>query len=180
MRKKLYSYRWCSPSTIRLTRLDLIHMLSSSKSISFDEEKFKQCNNSNSKFTFAIDSFEKRSKKISLLSLGKKEIKRPTFYWEIEEKGSFAINDYSQDKGFIAYFSPYFISFGRNGKEFPENLQLASNVSCLICGKKEKWMKILDIGDRYECVCDNCNNAHKLFRYFEKEQLAIKLLMAVA
>ena len=178
MRKKLNDYRWCSKgSTIRLTRLDLIHMFHSSRSMKFNEEKFNNAYTGNSKLTYRIYSYEKIFKKISLLRIGKKELKnKPIFNWEIAEQNTFLDVEFEEGES-IFVFNPAFVSFGSNGKYFPDDLQLYADSHCLICNaKSNKRMEVIDIGDRYECICADCYNNNNIYKYYTKEELIITLL----
>lgn len=177
MRKKLNDYKWCSIGTIRLTRLDLIHMLHSSKSMNFNEEKFKNAYTGRSTLTCKIYSYEERFKKTSLLSIGKKELKnKPIFNWEIAEQNTFLNVNFENGES-IFCFNPLFVSFGSNGKNFPDDLQFYADCNCLICGtQSNERMEVVDIGDRYECVCKDCYSNNHLYKYYFKEELIIKLL----
>lgn len=154
-----------------------MHMLHSSKSMNFNEEKFKNAYTGNSKLTYRIYSYEERFKKISLLRIGKKELKnKPIFNWEIAEQNTFLNVNFENGES-VFCFNPLFVSFGKNVKYFPYDLQLYADSHCLICNtQSNKKMEVLDIGDRYECVCEHCHNKNHLYKYYSKEELIIKLL----
>lgn len=179
--KKLSDYRCVqNGQTIRLTSLDLRHLLSNSKSINYNHDKFIDASKyqGRSNLFYTITFHNSQQKKIKTVLCLLNNYKQVSEYEIIDrcysKPNTFSVTKYT-DSLIRIRIRPPFVYFGRckNTDNFSYAMRQVADIKCIVC-ECENAKNIINLDTRYEALCYECYS--KINKYFTPEELAIQIL----